>query len=91
MNDATLPPAVSIQRPVTPQSLRPVIESIESGAAFEDLERGLPFRDAGFDSLDLFNFVLAIESASGLTIPDEDMPELKDLPALARYLDRRLS
>jgi hypothetical protein len=91
MNDAATPGGVLVQRPVTPESLKGVFESLESGGDFGELVRGVPFRTAGLDSLDLFNLVLAIETATGLEIPDEDLGELRDLPTLATYLDRRLS
>jgi acyl carrier protein len=91
MNDTTPTRVLTIRRPVSPQTLRPVIESVESGGTFEDLERGVPFREAGFDSLDIFNLVMAVETACGFEIPDADLPELQTLQSLARYLDRRLS
>jgi hypothetical protein len=76
---------------VTPESLSPLLEGLDAGLDMEKLLRGVPFRQAGLDSLDIFNLVLAVEGAAGLKIPDEDIGDLRDLPSLASYLDRRLA
>jgi acyl carrier protein len=91
MSDPTTPGELTVKPPVTPRSLVPVFEALESGLDIDQLLRGISFREAGLDSLDIFNLVLAVESAAGLKIPDEDLGELRDLPSLASYLDRRLS
>jgi hypothetical protein len=91
MTESTMPGQRTLTRPVRPESLAPVFEALDAGLDMERLLRGVPFREAGLDSLDIFNLVLAVESAAGLKIPDEDLGDLQDLPSLAAYLDRRLA
>ena len=91
MNEQTTPEDVVVKPPVTLQSLVPVFDALDSGIDIDRLLRGIPFREAGLDSLDIFNLVLAVENAAGIKIPDEDVGQLQDLPSLASYLDRRLS
>jgi acyl carrier protein len=91
MNEQTTPEDMVVKPPVTPQSLVPVFEALDSGLDIDRLLRGITFREAGLDSLDIFNLVLAVENAAGIKIPDEDLGPLQDLPSLASYLDRRLS
>lgn len=42
----------------------------------------------GADSLDIVEIVVAIESAVGITIPDEDIPELKTFGDAVRWLEK---
>ena len=44
------------------------------------------FRDAGIDSLDHLNVLLAVEEQFGVEIPDEDSKSLNTLNALLAYL-----
>lgn len=49
------------------------------------------FKDAGADSLDLFNLILAVEDKYHIRIPSEDLYRVNSLAAIAEYLIERLS
>lgn len=42
--------------------------------------------DLGADSLDVVQLVMAIEDAFGITVPDDDFPELQTLRDMSRYV-----
>ncbi|MDP2290499.1 MAG: phosphopantetheine-binding protein [Actinomycetota bacterium] len=46
--------------------------------------------DLGLDSMDLLNLATAISIASGVEIPERDLPGLRTLRQLQEYLARRL-
>lgn len=53
----------------------------------QDLRPDLNFRDQlDFDSIDFLNFVMAIEKAMGIHIPEYDYPKLSSLEGCVRYL-----
>lgn len=45
-------------------------------------------RDAGLDSLDLFNIFLEIEKLYGKEIPDEDFEKLQTIESILTYINR---
>lgn len=45
--------------------------------------------DLGLDSLDLVELVARLEQATGLFIPDEDLPRLSSVQATAEYVSDR--
>ena len=42
--------------------------------------------DLGADSLEVVEMLMTIESEFGLVVPDEDVPELKTVRAVAEYI-----
>lgn len=69
-------------------ALTEVAPEIES----ETLVPGLSFRDQyPFDSVEFLNFVLKLESALGLSIPQADYPQLSSLRGCLNYFGSRLS
>lgn len=46
--------------------------------------------DLGLDSLDLVEMVARLEQASGVLVPDADLPQLSSAAATAAYLSARL-
>ena len=48
-------------------------------------------RDMGLDSMDLLELTMVVEEAFGLEIPDEDAEQLRTMPELLAYLERRLA
>jgi acyl carrier protein len=49
------------------------------------------FKDAGADSLDLFNLILAVEDEYHIRVPSEDLYRVNSLAAMTEYLIERLS
>lgn len=77
--------------PITTGQLRNVIANADTLIKVGKLKDSTPFLDAGADSLDLFNIILAVEDAYGLRIPSEDIAQAANLDHLAAYLNQRLS
>ncbi len=45
------------------------------------------FKDLGADSLDAVELNMALEEEYGITIPDEEMPNLTTLEKIVKYID----
>ena len=45
-----------------------------------------PFKDAGLDSLDVFNSLLEVEKLTGQEIPDDDFDKVQSISALLAYI-----
>lgn len=55
------------------------------------IEPGTSFRDQlDLDSMDFFNFVLAVHDRLGIEIPEADYPHLSTLDGAVAYLAARL-
>lgn len=46
-------------------------------------------KDLGFDSLDRFNVLLEVETATGVSIPDEDVASLRSIRSIHEYVARK--
>lgn len=69
--------------------VRRVLHDIAPEADAERLNPRLSFRDQlDMDSVDYLNFVLALESKTGVSIPDKDYPKLSTLGSCVAYLER---
>jgi acyl carrier protein len=73
----------------TSSKLRAIIEQTVAGFNASALQNDQVFRDAGIDSLDHLNILLAVEEQFGVEIPDEDSKSLNTLNALLTYLEAR--
>lgn len=77
--------------PVSSAQLRELIAGIDTRIKFKELKDNTPFQDAGADSLDVFNLVLAIEETYGITISSDQLSQVNTLDKLALYLNERLT
>ena len=77
--------------PISTAELRELIARVDTVADLKKLMDTTRFRDAGADSLDFYNFIIAIEEAYGITIADSDLGEVNTLEKLAMYLNERLA
>jgi len=69
-------------------SLNNVAPNVDTAA----LDPGKAFRDQfDFDSIDQLNFVLALQQALSVEIPELDYPQLAGLRAATDYLSARLA
>jgi acyl carrier protein len=84
-------PLPRLRPPVSSAQLRLVIANIETRINLKNLEDDTPLKDAGADSLDFFNFILAVEDVCSIVIPSEDIYRVNTLGGMARYLNGRLS
>ncbi len=76
--------------PVSTDQLRELITGNDTMIDPKKLKDTVSFLDAGADSLDFFNLIVAIQEAYGITIPDSDLSQVNTLDKLARYLNARL-
>ncbi|MBI4947460.1 MAG: acyl carrier protein [Bacteroidetes bacterium] len=56
---------------------------IESGRDFKD--------DLGLDSIEIIYMVNLLESKFNISIPDQDIPYLKNTPITVNYINKRVS
>jgi acyl carrier protein len=47
--------------------------------------------DMGSDSIEAVDFIIRIEEAFGIEIPDEDVPKLTKIDTLCRYVQNKIS
>jgi acyl carrier protein len=77
-------------RPVTTAQLRELLAAVEMPVKLNQLKDKTLFKDAGADSLDFFNLIVAVEDAYGIIIPSDHLGQVNTLDGLARYLNERL-
>jgi acyl carrier protein len=77
--------------PVSTAELRELIARIDTVADLKKLTDTTRFRDAGADSLDFYNLIVAIDEEYGITIDDSDLEQVNTLEKLAKYLNERLA
>jgi acyl carrier protein len=63
--------------------------SVTFGVPVEDLNPGAPWSQLS-DSLEVVEFVMAIEESFGIELPDEEVEAMKCLDDLIRAVERRL-
>jgi acyl carrier protein len=85
---APLPRRTSL---ISTAELRELIARVDTVADLKKLTDTTRFRDAGADSLDFYNLIVAIEEEYGVTIADSDLGEVNTLEKLAKYLNERLA
>lgn len=69
-----------------------ILKDIAPEADVERLDLKQSFRDQfDLDSVDYLNFVLGLEAAFGIRIPDVDYPRLSTLAGSVAYLERVLA
>lgn len=78
-------------QPITAAHIRDLISGAETMIDFKKLDNSTPFKDAGADSLDLFNVTVAIEEAYGIKIPSDHLGQVNTVDNIVRYLGERSS
>lgn len=82
---------VRLERPVTCDQLRAFLAGLDTMIDPGKLRDDTRFTDAGADSLDFFNVLTSIHAATGVEIPDQDVPLVNTLAGLAAYLTDRMA
>lgn len=54
----------------------------------EDYDR--PLREIGIDSLDMMSILLAIEEKYNVSVPDQDIDQLKTINLIVSYIENKL-
>ena len=47
--------------------------------------------DLGFDSLDSMELMMAVEDAYGISVPEEELPNLTSVKAIVEYVDKNVA
>lgn len=47
--------------------------------------------DLGIDSLDSMELMMAVEDAYGITVPEEELPNLTSVKAIVEYVDKNVA
>ncbi|TVQ45294.1 MAG: acyl carrier protein [Gammaproteobacteria bacterium] len=69
--------------------LAEALASVAPEADFDTLREDEDLRDAlELDSMDFFNFIVAVHKATGIDIPERDYPKLTTLAGALAYLAR---
>ena len=84
-------PASDPTPPVSCAHIRQIIAGIDTRIDFRRLRDDTLFKDAGADSLDLFNLILAVEDEYHIRVPSEDLNRVNSLAGMAKYLSERIS
>lgn len=76
---------------VDAQTIISLIEDAGVAGDIEAVKNGASLSDAGIDSLDTANILLAIEEEFGIKIPDEDMPAFTTIANIVEYLNTHIT
>ena len=69
-----------------------VLQELAPEADVRQLDPDVRIRDQlDIDSMDLLNFVIAIDEQLGIDIPERDYPKLRTLNDCVRYLQARMA
>jgi acyl carrier protein len=72
-----------------PELILSLIQGACVSADVAKIKGGGLLRDAGVDSLDMMNVLLAVEEKFGIKIPDDDIPKLETVAGIVAYLNGR--
>lgn len=64
-----------------------IMDTINCSEAKITLEANLK-DDLGIDSLDSMELMMAVEDAYGITVPEEELPNLTSVKAIVEYVDK---
>ena len=72
------------------QIVRTTLSQIAPEADFDALESDVDLEEQlDIDSMDFLNFVIGIDEATGVDIPERDYPQLATLDGCVKYLSAR--
>ena len=67
------------------------IVSKQLGADFDDIDENTNIMDdLGADSLDVVEMLMAIEESFGVSVPDEEIPNLKTVRDIVEYVEANM-
>ncbi|MBE6613581.1 MAG: acyl carrier protein [Clostridia bacterium] len=67
------------------------IVSKQLGADFDDIDENTNIMDdLGADSLDVVEMLMAVEESFGVSVPDEEIPNLKTVRDIVEYVEANM-
>ena len=74
---------------VTQNDILSIVENAGISAPVSKINGATPLREAGVDSLEMMNILLAIEEKFGIKIPDDEIDRLGTVDSIVNYLRGR--
>ena len=65
------------------------LASEQLGAPIDTLTQTTTFEEIAADPLELAGFIMAVEQAFDIDVPEEDVDNIKDLSDVVNYIDRK--
>ena len=81
---------VRLVPPISLAQMRAFIARMDSVIEMDKLQDTTPFTEAGADSLDFFNIISEVQTATGVYIADQDIERVNTLAGLVVYLNERM-
>jgi acyl carrier protein len=81
---------IGLTPPVSAADIRQMLAGTEIGPRLSGMDDHTPFKEAGMDSLALFELVGVIQEFSELEIPDSDVEKISTIAGIVRYLNENL-
>ena len=72
---------------ITAEQTRALLKETAPGTHWEDLATDDSLADAGLDSLDKVTFIMKVEEATGLSIPDEAYDDMDTIESVIAYVE----
>jgi len=63
-----------------------LLTTLDSPADLTKISESTPFSEAGLDSLDFYNLVIAVESRFGMSIPASDLNRVNSIEKMVEYI-----
>lgn len=73
------------------ETIRSIISEVVIGIDVSTISNATKFQEAGLDSLDHANILLAIEEQHGAKIPDEALEECSSIDGILAYVQKTSS
>jgi|SaaInlStandDraft_3_1057020.scaffolds.fasta_scaffold254344_2 acyl carrier protein len=73
------------------KKIKDIVAQVVIGFNIDNLKNDQFFLDAGIDSLDHMNILLAIEEESNIKIPDEDVEKCSSIDGIESYINNEES
>jgi len=74
----------------TVENIKEIIEKAEVLGDTKELINDLALSEQGIDSLDIVNVYLLIEEKFDISIPDEDLEQVKTIDDIVKYVNTKL-
>lgn len=71
---------------ITPDQIRTLLQETAPGTDWSAVTTDGSLEDAGLDSLDKATFIMKVEEATGLTIPDESYEAMDNIDGVVAYV-----
>lgn len=71
---------------ITPDQIRALLQETAPATQWANIATDSSLDDAGLDSLDKVTFIMKVEEATGLSIPDDSYDEMDTIDSVIAYV-----